>query len=207
MPRARRLTIFVADHGESMGEHGYWGHGKNTYWPNLRIPLMLAGPGLPRGERVAVPASIVDVLPTVLEILALPDFKGAAGMSLVGTWEGKPKPGRPRFAFADRHTAIGSSSRALYEHPLEIALQIDRVKAIYDFDRQRPRFFDLAADPRENRPLESSPVAFEPPLYRRLASWYRELPKYEGRSGELSPEDVEQLRALGYVEDDDTSGE
>ena len=201
MPRSRRLTIFVADHGESLGEHGYWGHGKNTYWPNLRIPFVLSGPGVPNGVRVANPASIVDVLPTVLELLALPPFPEAAGLSLSRAWRGEPLPQRPRFAFGDRHSAIGAAGRSLYEHPLEISLQIDRVKAVYDFDRQRPRFFDLAADPRESRPLESSPIAFEPPLYRRLASWYRELPKYEGRSGELSAEDVEQLRALGYIED------
>jgi arylsulfatase A-like enzyme len=207
MPRSRRLTIFVADHGESLGEHGYWGHGKNTYWPNLRIPFVLAGPGLPRGERVASPASIVDVLPTVLELLGLPELPDAVGLSLKGSWRGEPPPQRPRFAFADRHSAIGAAGRSVYEHPLEISLQIDRVKAVYDFGLERPRFFDLAADPRESHPLESSPTDLEPPIYRRLASWYRNLPKYEGRSGELSAEDVEQLRALGYIEDEDAPNE
>jgi arylsulfatase A-like enzyme len=202
MPAAERLTVFVADHGESLGEHGYWGHGKNTYWPNLRIPLIVRGPGVPHGRRSTVAASIVDVLPTVADLLGLPVPKGAAGMSLRTAWQGQAPRDRPRFAFADRHTAIGSSGRTVYEHPLEIALQVARVKAVYDFDRQRPLFFDLEADPREHRPLEASPVDFQPPLYRRLASWYRELPKYEGRSGgELSAEDIEQLRALGYVDD------
>jgi arylsulfatase A-like enzyme len=207
MPRSERLTIFVADHGESLGEHGYWGHGKNTFWPTLRIPLVLEGAGVPRGKRIDSPVTIVDVLPTVLELLDLPAAEGMAGVSLARAWNGDVPRDRARFAFADRHTAIGPTGRTLYEHPLEIALQVARVKTIYDFDRQRPRFFDLSADPRENRPLESSPVEFRPPLYRRLAAWYRELPKYESRSGELSAEDVEQLRALGYIEGREAGGD
>jgi arylsulfatase A-like enzyme len=207
MPRAERLTIFVADHGESLGEHGYWGHGKNTYWPNLRIPLVIEGPGVPRGRRVSSPASIVDVLPTLLDLLELPALEPAAGLSLAGSWRTELDRDRPRYAFADRHSAIGSTGRTLYDHPLEIAVQVNRVKAIYDFERQRPRFFDLAADPREHRPLEASPVDYEPPLYRRLATWYRALPKYESRSGELSAEDVEQLRALGYIDDAKAGGD
>jgi arylsulfatase len=81
------VTVFLSDHGESLGEHDYWGHGKNTHWPNLRIPLLLRGPGIPAARRVAAGASIVDVVPTILDLLGLPALPGAAGHSLTSSWD------------------------------------------------------------------------------------------------------------------------
>ena len=46
-----RITVFTADHGESLGEHGYWGHGRHLYEPTLRIPMAIVWEGklAPRG--------------------------------------------------------------------------------------------------------------------------------------------------------------
>ena len=199
LPPSDTLVLFVADHGESLGEHGYWGHGKNTMWPNLTIPLVLAGPGVPAGRRVEGPASIVDVLPTMLELLSLAPPDHMEGMSLVASWrEGLPDD-RRRFTFADRHTVLGQDARENFEHPLEISLVTRGVKTIYDFEARRARFFDLRRDPDEINPLESPPVTATPPLYRQLAGWYRDLPKYLGSEGKLSDEDLAQLKSLGYV--------
>ncbi|HVS14071.1 MAG TPA: sulfatase [Thermoanaerobaculia bacterium] len=199
LPAAETLVVFVADHGESLGEHGYWGHGKNTLWPNLRIPLILSGPGIPENRRVEGPASIVDLLPTLLELL---DFERPArieGISLVPSWSGSPPADRPRYTFADRHTVLGQVAREGFEHPLEISMVSSGVKTVYEFDSRRTRFFDLRTDPLEVEPLESPPLAATPPLYRQLASWYRQLPKYLGGANQLSDEDLEQLKSLGYV--------
>jgi arylsulfatase A-like enzyme len=199
LPAEETVVVFVADHGESLGEHDYWGHGKNTLWPNLRIPLMLSGPGVPKDVRIAAPASIVDVLPTLLELLGVEPPKRLEGVSLVPSWAGSLPTERPRFTFADRHTVIGPEARDSFEHPLEIAMVANGVKTVYEFDTRRTRFFDLHSDPLEVKPLESSPLPATPPLYRQLASWYRDLPKYRGGSGQLSEEDLEQLKSLGYI--------
>ncbi len=78
LPPESTFVVFLSDHGESLGEHDYWGHGKNTHWPNLRIPLILRGPGIPAGRRVDRGASIVDVPPTVLDLLGWPPLAGAS---------------------------------------------------------------------------------------------------------------------------------
>jgi arylsulfatase A-like enzyme len=196
----RTLVIFVSDHGESLGEHAYWGHGKNTLWPNLDIPLIMAGPGLPAGKRIAGAVSIVDVLPTLVALLGLEPPERMEGRSLVDTWRTPLPDDRRRYAFGERHTALSKEGRETFEHPLEISLETRHIKTVYDFGARRARFYDLSVDPTEQRPLERSPVEADPPFYRQLADWYRDLPKFESSSGELSAEDIEQLRSLGYVE-------
>ncbi|MEM9404953.1 MAG: sulfatase [Acidobacteriota bacterium] len=194
-----RLNVFLSDHGESLGEHGYWGHGKNTHWANLRVPLFFWGDGVPRGQRLASPASLVDVAPTLLELLSLEAPESFTGRSLKGAWTGDFDEARHRYSFGDRHTAIRVKSRSTFKNPLEIALETSGTKVIFSFEKRQARFYDIAGDPSENRPLQESPIEARPPLARQLANWYRGLEKFESRSGVLSDEDREKLEALGYI--------
>lgn len=196
------LIVFVADHGESLGEHSYWGHGKNTLWPNLRIPLIFRGPGIPAGLRSKSPAMIIDILPTLLDVLGLSAPEGAAfeGRSLTGAWKSPPTDDSPlRFTVGDRHTAWGSRTRQNYEHPKEISLQSQALKVVFDFGSRSTTYYDLIEDPMETNPLSAPPSEVKPPWRRRLANWYRDLPKYESKTGEISEEDRKQLESLGYV--------
>ena len=71
--KANTLFVFAADHGESLGEHGYWGHGRNLYEPTLRIPLGMAWAGKIRpGTTIDAPALNLDVAPTILGLAGLP---------------------------------------------------------------------------------------------------------------------------------------
>ncbi len=198
-----RHTLFLSDHGESMGEHGYWGHGKNVYWPNARIPMILAGPGVPEGRRVSAAVSIIDLLPTVLDLLNIETSATLEGASLLPFGDMDSRTARPRFVIGDRHSALMEKSRrrAPYEDPLQISLELDGAKVLHDFSKRRTIYFDLKADPEEERPLTSPPVDLTPPLGRRLVNWYRALGKYEAKSGaELSEEDLRQLESLGYID-------
>jgi arylsulfatase A-like enzyme len=194
------LLVFMADHGESLGEHDYWGHGKNTHWPNLRIPLVLRGPGLPAGRRVAAGASIVDVAPTVLDLLKLPPISGAAGHSVAGRWDHDDPDHHLRFAMGERATALTKKGREHYNHPLVISAQNDTAKAIFDFAENKIVYYDLRADAAEVKPLAGPPVEMRPPLGRQLSDWYKSLPKYDQQKGQLTPEDLQQLKSLGYLD-------
>ncbi len=198
-----RFTLFLSDHGESLGEHDYWGHGKNVHWPNARIPMILAGPGIPEGGRVAAAVGVVDVLPTVLDLLELEAPASVEGQSLTPIRDEPAGAARARYVLGDRHSALLPKSRrnAPYEDPLQISLELDGAKVLHDFSKRKTVYFDLVADPREMRPLLRPPVDLTPPLGRRLVNWYRNLPKYEARSGTvLSEEDVRQLKSLGYID-------
>ncbi|MBN2301499.1 MAG: sulfatase, partial [Lentisphaerae bacterium] len=86
VPYDRTIIIFLSDHGESLGEHNYWGHGRNVLQPNLHIPLLIAGPGFPAGKRSNIPVSMVDILPTVLKSVGINagnSHKGASVQDLL----------------------------------------------------------------------------------------------------------------------------
>lgn len=67
-PDAGRTFVIVAgDHGESFGEHGTYDHGWNLYQEVLRVPLLVAGPGIPAGRRVSGVAELRELFPTVIQ--------------------------------------------------------------------------------------------------------------------------------------------
>ena len=198
-----RFTLFLSDHGESMGEHGYWGHGKNVHWPNARIPMILAGPGVPEGRRIQAPVGVIDVLPTVLDLLGVETPEDVEGRSLAPFRTGGDGGDTPRYVIGDKHSALTAKSRrnAPYENPLQISLEVNGAKVLHDFSKRRTIYFDLTADPHEERPLDKPPVDLVPPLGRRLVNWYRDLEKYEAKSGTvLSEDDIKQLKSLGYID-------
>ena len=66
--------IITSDHGEEFFEHNQWGHGQNVYQEVLRVPLIILGPGVPDGMVIQTPVSLVDMLPTLADILGQEDF-------------------------------------------------------------------------------------------------------------------------------------
>ena len=61
------LLAVHADHGEAFGEHGSYGHQQALYEENLRVPLVVSGPGVPAGERVADPFSLRSLTSMLLD--------------------------------------------------------------------------------------------------------------------------------------------
>jgi arylsulfatase A-like enzyme len=84
----RVVVVVVADHGESLGEHGEADHGVFLYESVLRVPLIVRAPGLPP-RRVPSVVRLIDVMPTVLDLLGLP-VPPLDGVSLVATLNGQP---------------------------------------------------------------------------------------------------------------------
>ena len=61
-------VIVFSDHGESFGEHGHYGHGWGLNWELLHVPFIIAGPGIPHGQRVADLVALQNVFSTVLDL-------------------------------------------------------------------------------------------------------------------------------------------
>jgi choline-sulfatase len=79
---SRTLVAVLGDHGESLGEHGETTHGVFLYDSTLRIPFLIAGPGVPRGKVIDDQARSIDVMPTLLAFLNLPPGPEVQGVSL-----------------------------------------------------------------------------------------------------------------------------
>ncbi len=193
----RTLTCVVGDHGEAFGEHGFWTHGI-LYEEQLRVPLILSGSVLPKHVSVPDTVRLVDVAPTLLEILGV-DAAGAAfdGSSLMpflrAPSQGRPE--RPREVYAEvRHAPEDRLRR-----PAELySLRLGRWKLIHHPGDGRHELYDLEADPGELENLYTPEHAMGRVLSHRLLSLGSlggELPSLEG----ISEEELARLRALGYL--------
>jgi arylsulfatase A-like enzyme len=82
---AHTIVIVTSDHGEEFYEHGVFGHGTTLYDPALRVPLVLSCPGvIPAGRRVGQQISLIDLFPTILDLLRVPPVPHVQGRSVAG---------------------------------------------------------------------------------------------------------------------------
>ena len=177
-----------ADHGEALGEDGYWfRHGSLLHDPALRIPLILAGPGVPTFEVDSQRMCTLDIAPTLVGLLgwdgALPDAEGLK-------W--RPAPGRGRPAPVPRSLIAEARVR-------------ERVRDGTGIDiRWKVRIQDDAADPVVDavwwpRADERWPVSTSEAVIERMKAWLKPpLPLRGGQSVSPSPELDPALKALGY---------
>ena len=196
------LIIITSDHGEGFGEHGTVDHFLSAYQEVLRVPLIMRGPGVPAGRRVSAPVSHVDLVPTVLELAGAAPREDAEGLSLVPLLDGRDDaPYRQRPIYGEASGGLSWESVAPGQFPVRRALRRDNWKLVHDKKSGRFELYDLATDPGEQHDRFDE----MPAIASRLADEMRE--RYDGfgseaESGEeveLSEEEIEQLRALGYI--------
>jgi choline-sulfatase len=177
------LIVILGDHGESLGEHGERTHGMLLYDGALRIPLVVAGPGVAAGENRR-PVSIVDVAPTVLRL---------AGLGVPGAMQGRDLLAQP----ADAHEVYAETMypRTLGWAPLT-ALVEERWKVVAP-EGGGEELYDLESDPGErDNASERKPEVVQAAVARLAAIKAAEAaPVAVGASAEAQ----ERLRALGYV--------
>jgi arylsulfatase A-like enzyme len=195
--RDQTLVLLASDHGESLGEHDYFfDHGENLFDPSLRIPLVLAGPGIERGRRSSELASTLDIVPTLLDALKVSYPPDLAGVSLLGAARGEPLARQRLPGQNDRNLLAAWDRRfKLVATPNESGSSY----ALFDreLDPGETREFGLANEDElrvQRRELE----LFRERIDAQLVKTRRLL---EGRpEGEpLSAEACERLKALGYI--------
>jgi arylsulfatase len=191
--------VITSDHGESLGEHGYYfDHGEDLFDPSMRIPLLVAGPGVKTGARSDVLATTLDLVPTVLDAVKVSYPPDLAGESLLPAARGERRPDRRRLQGQNDRNLLGAWDRRF------------KVVAIPSDQGSRYALYDREGDPGETRDV-SRAHAERAREERRELELFREridaqLVKtrrlLEGRSGDerLSPEACEKLKAMGYIQ-------
>jgi len=185
----RTLVVLLSDHGESFGEHGMTGHGFTPHMEQLIVPLVLRGPGIPPGLRIRTPSSLVDVTPTLLDLLGLAPLEQSQGLSLKPALEGVAlAPDRPLFFSWLRKDAEGVRHGRWKFH---------RTRAGHEL-------FDLETDPQEWKPERApEPPARETEILGKHAAESEE--RREGLSGgadgahAIDEKTEKSLKALGYL--------
>ncbi len=200
------LVLFVSDHGESLGEHGYWGHGRHLYEVTLHIPFSATWPGRIKAElQVDDLASSLDLAPTVLGLIGLPIPETFQGHDWSATLRGEqPETSGPTQTFHQAHkgaTRGGDDSRrkGLLEAAI-VALGHKEITSVRGGNNQRLAF-SLPDDPGEL----ASTVPKDSPLSEDLTAWLELvraglLASDELPGADLDPEAIERLKALGYLD-------
>ena len=189
------LVVVVADHGESLGEHGIFYDHKGLYEQQLRIPLIVHVPGLPPLRSDAA-VSTLDVAPTIAALVGAGFEYRPTGLSLVPLLAGGAAP-------------PGLADRVLvhqHAHNAAVAVRRGSWKGIWVIDQEHvvlsgpPQLFDLDLDPGELHDLAAA-------LPQRLAElrpfaepWLQLGPVPIGETPHLDEHARDQLRALGYTD-------
>jgi arylsulfatase A-like enzyme len=180
------VIVVTADHGEAFQEHGHLKHAVSLYDELVRVPLVIAGPGIAPGRNL-VPVQGIDLYPTIARLLGLTPPAGLPGRDLLA-----PIPEAPIVS----ETSLGAGPNGT---PTElVAVRHEGWKLVHAPQLERVELYDLAADPAERVDRAASAPEQAQRLMAQLDAWRRTVPPPPAAAGAADLGD--RLRALGYVE-------
>jgi arylsulfatase A-like enzyme/predicted Zn-dependent protease len=190
----KTLVVLAADHGEGLGDHGEATHGVFLYESTIRVPLILSLPGpLPRGRRVSTPVRTIDLMPTVLRLLDLPQPDELQGTSLLPLTSRRP----PDLLLKSLSESV--LPRENYGWSELSALRIGDWKYILAPEEE---LYDLRTDPNETKNLarqrEGDAVRMHEEIHHLMQDAASTGAPIAYRQ-ELDETARERLRSLGYL--------
>ena len=186
------LIVVLSDHGEGLGYHNHVGHIHQVYDTLLRVPLVVVWPGVvPEGKRIGDVVSLIDVFPTVAELIGLEAPAPASGRSLVPLLRGQPMTPRAVLAATYRPEAFTDKQ----------AIVSDGFKYIHSWspEREWEELYDLEDDPDELADLIASRGEVAGRLRAALEERLSASAQGTAAHAALSEADRDRLRALGYL--------
>lgn len=189
------LIVFTADHGEMLGEHKESAHGFFVYDAAVRVPLIFRIPGKAEtgGKQVSRQVKSIDIMPTVLDLVAAgapPAVQGESLVPLLLERGGKDEPAAYSETFFPRYHYGWSELRSLRQ---------GRFKFI---DAPRPELYDVLTDPGELSNLINEKASVGHEMKRDLDGL---IARYSAPDEELAgPQNIDhdslvKLQALGYI--------
>ncbi len=136
------LVVFAGDNGLALGQHGLMGKQSN-YDHSVRVPLLLAGPGVPRGARTAALVYLLDLFPTLCELAGVPAPESVEGTSLVPAFHGAPVRESLLLAYRGFQRSVRTRRYKLIEY----AVRGRRTTQLFDLDEDPWELRNLAGDP------------------------------------------------------------
>lgn len=195
------LIAVMADHGEAFGEHGENHHGIFLYDETIHVPLLIKTPRQHFTRRIGSPVALVDVAPTILQVLKLPVPAVMQGQSLLGFMKPEQKESagqqdsaleRPVYSESGYgHLSFGWSKLRAWRSGKYLYIQAP--------DRE---LYDQSVDPSASHNLASDSKAVVDTVAAQVAEFVRKTTAEREQENKLSFEQAENLHALGYMSSD-----
>lgn len=188
------IVVVLSDHGEEFLDHGGFEHGHTMYDELLNVPLMIKMPSnLRAGEIISLPVRLIDVIPTLLEVISIDipeSFQGRSLLQLIK--KGRFKETWPAFS---EETHWGEELKSVRD---------GNYKLISNHSFDAFELYNVFSDPREKVDLSNSEKEKTRMMRRTVIRWMRSnLSKAkqlgEENLGTLDKKTIENLRSLGYI--------
>ncbi len=171
------IVVYMSDHGEMLGEHGHW-HKGTFYEGASRVPLIIRHPDFGRSTAVDDPASLIDLYPTICDLVGREPVSGTHGRSLMRKLDPK-------------HPVLGEWYDDQGSHRM---VRRGRYKLNVYSGHDLPELFDLHEDPDETKNLG------EDPAYSDVVQKLRPIIFEDGWSFDTAERIDSKLRRMGYFE-------
>lgn len=200
----RALIAVMADHGEAFGEHGERTHGIFLYDETIHVPLLFKLPSEEfAGERISAPTGLVDVTPTILNMIALQVPGAVQGESLLIRMQ---EARRTMARASSAETSGGQGTRPIYaetDYP-QRAFGWSPLRALREgkylfVDAPRRELYDRSADPKEVDNLAGKSPAVAGTLAKTLDDFRARTQSAAKVSTGVDAQQAQKLNALGYV--------
>jgi arylsulfatase A-like enzyme len=192
----RTVVVVVADHGEYLGEHGLLKHMYFHFEEALRVPMIVAGPGVPAGEVRTDPVSLIDVFATICDLTGVEAPDATTGRSVFG-------PERRDAVFMEN--GIRKLTEACYEHMSDARIDefergrksVRTADHLFTVDsRGETHLYERPGD----RPVDDPDAATVERLRERVRTVLgEEFHRFDGYGDDLDDAVEENLRELGYI--------
>ncbi len=197
----RTIFIITSDHGEGLFDHGDPGHITTVYQELIQVPLIFAGPGVPPGRRIGKTVQVLDIAPTLLDLLDLKIPGEFQGRSLEPLLRGSELPQLHAFSASSWDKKYGL--RMKKSHSITATVLHDGKKIIRNIGESvdESEFYDMGKDPQELTSLEGNDLLWGKKLDDFLNKRLRELSRQSDcEQTTMDPGRIEELKALGYLQ-------
>jgi arylsulfatase A-like enzyme len=192
------LLIITSDHGEQFMEHGLIGHSNSLHKEELHVPLIVQFPGVSKMQSIERQVSLLDIMPTILQRLNTDQPEQTMGKPLMENGE---MFSYIKKTFLNRKAPVNNFAELDSGFSLKAIIDPEW-KYIYNYKNESEKLYNIMSDPLEQKNLADKNIEQCVYLKEQLSHWVSQAKTYPPKSQlfELSTEEKEQLKALGYLE-------
>ena len=185
------IIILFSDHGESLGEHNfYFNHSHYLYEELIRVPLLVIFPKkIPKNKIIQQPVRLIDIYPTVLDIVGIKNNRDIGGRSFLPLIMGE----------TDYHIFYTFSETAFWPSPR--CIRTEEWKLIYNRKTKNYELYNLREDPKELNNLINERSEIVNSLRQQLKHWSQNAKtNLLYKKDNLSEDERVKLKSLGYIQ-------